>query len=143
MSTCCQHLPPMLTLFLSTSPFDVDSMLTTRNTCYYWLCGFLSTCVNMSTCFGRSAFFLKKWHPTMYTCFLPDFQNLLKSKNCEMEKSYFKNKYRLRRLAKICNWPPGYRKPAMYPVVGVWGYLTESLFIITYVYEHDFKTTAV
>lgn len=59
-----------------------------------------------------------------------------------MEKSYFKNKYRLRRLAKICNWPPGYRKPAMYPVVGVWGYLTESLFIITYVYQWDFNDTS-
>lgn len=60
-----------------------------------------------------------------------------------MNKDFIKNRYYLRKLAKNCHWPAGYRRPVSFPVIAVWGYENYEWLNITYVYEHDFKTTSV
>jgi len=66
----CQHPPPMLTKKVSTSPLDVDSMLTPANHYQYYVCGFCQHVSTLSTCFCRWLFFFVLLHPTLYTCFL-------------------------------------------------------------------------
>ena len=63
----------------------------------------------------------------------------------ENNKVLIKNKADLRKLAEVCEWPHGYRKPISYPAVAVWHIADSAInpekgfLVLTYVYQFDFQ----